>query len=108
MFQLLAEAPQTEGSPWMNMLVLMLPMVLIFYFLLIRPQKKQEAQRRAMIAAIKKNDRILTNGGMYGVVTNVIDDDLVIRVDDTNKVKVRITMSAVAAVINQKDDEDKE
>ena len=88
------------------MLMLLLPMVLIFYLLILRPQRKQEANRKAMIAALKKNDRVLTSGGLLGVVTNVKEDEITIRVDDSRDVKVRIAPNFVTAVLNRKEGED--
>ena len=88
------------------MLMLLLPMVLIFYLLILRPQRKQEANRKAMIAAIKKNDRVLTTGGLIGVVTNVKEDEITIRVDDSRDVKVRVAPNFVTAVMNRKEGED--
>ncbi len=90
------------------MLMLLLPMVLIFYLLILRPQRKQEANRKAMIAAIKKNDRIVTNGGLIGVVTSVKDEELTLRVDENKDVKVRVSRTFIAAVLSKKDDEDEE
>jgi preprotein translocase subunit YajC len=95
-------APQ--GNPLVNMLVIMVPMIVLFYFLLIRPQRKQEAARRAMIDSLKKNDRILTNGGLYGSVTNVTDEEVTIRVDETRDVKVKIAKNAISAVVNRRED----
>ena len=66
--------------------------------------QKREARRRAMIDSVKKNDHVLTNGGLFGIVTNVKEDELVIRVDDAQNVKVRITKNAVAAVLNKDED----
>jgi preprotein translocase subunit YajC len=100
---LAAESP-AQGNPLVNMLVIMVPMIVLFYFLLIRPQRKQEAQRRAMIDSLKKNDRILTTGGLIGIVTNVIDDEITIRVDDARDVKVRVAKSAISAVLNRNKD----
>jgi len=100
---LAAETPQ-QGSQFTSMLMIMVPMIILFYFLLIRPQRKQEAQRRSMIDSLKKNDRILTNGGLYGTVANVMDDEISIRVDDNRDVKVRVARNAISAVVNRKED----
>jgi preprotein translocase subunit YajC len=104
MHWILAASASGEGNPLMNMLVIMVPMIVLFYFLLIRPQRKQESQRRAMIDSLKKNDRVLTNGGLYGTVANVMDDEISIRVDDARDVKVRVAKNAISAVVNRKED----
>jgi preprotein translocase subunit YajC len=102
MYWILAEGA-AEGNPY-GMFMIMIPMIVLFYFLLIRPQRKQEAKRRAMIDMLKKNDRILTNGGLFGTVSNVMDDEVALRVDDARDVKVRIAKNAISAVVNRKED----
>ncbi len=104
MLRLLAEeaAPGREGGI-LQFLILMAPMIVIFYFLLIRPQRKQQQRMREMIAAIAKNDRVLTTGGIIGTVTNIKDDEFTIRIDDDQGVKVRIARSAVTAVLGKEE-----
>jgi preprotein translocase subunit YajC len=82
----------------------MLPLVAIgflFYFLLIRPQRQQETKRQAMLSTIKKNDRVLTAGGIYGVVTNVHReaDEVTLKVDEATNTKLRVTLSSIARVL---------
>ena len=74
---------------------------LLFYFLLLRPQQKEKAKRQAMLAAVKKNDRVVTIGGIHGVVTNVDmkADRITIKVDESNDTKIRMTFSAIARVL---------
>ena len=69
--------------------------------MIIRPQKNQDRKRRAMIDAMKKNDKVLTNGGIYGTVISVdaSQDRVVLRIDDEKGVKVTFTKSGVARVI---------
>ena len=73
----------------------------LFYFLFIRPQQQQEQKRRAMIDALKKNDKVLTTGGIYGTVISVdaTHDKVVLRVDDERGVKLAFTRASVARVI---------
>ncbi len=81
------------------MLVTLLPLLLIFvvfYFFIIRPQKKRETERKAMISAVKKGDKIVTVGGVHGKVLQV-DDASVLAEVDTN-VKLRIDKNAIANV----------
>ena len=88
--------PQAQAvNPIMNLL----PLVLIFgifYFMLIRPQRKQEKDRQAMIKGVEKNDDIVTSSGIHGTVVNVKDKTLVMRVDEN--VKIEIEKSSVAYV----------
>ena len=97
-----AAAP-AQGDPW-TLLTGFAPFIaifILFYFLLIRPQGREQSRRRAMLAAIKKNDRVLTAGGIYGIVTNVNReaDEVTIKVDETTNAKLRMTLSSVTRVV---------
>ena len=74
---------------------------LIFYFLLIRPQQKQEKERRAMLDSMKKKDRVATGGGLLGTVVDLRDDEVVLRISDNPDVKVRIRRSSVVEVLRE-------
>ncbi len=95
-------SPSAEGSSGPPALLSFLPLVLIigvFYFLLIRPQQKQQKQRKVMIEAIKKGDRILTNGGLYATVLNVKEEIIVANIADG--VKVEFSRQAVSGVVKE-------
>lgn len=80
-------------------LINMLPLFLIFfifYFLLIRPQQKKQKQHIEMLKNLKKNDEVVTNGGIHGTIVNVKDTSFVLRVDDN--VKIEVEKSAIAVV----------
>jgi preprotein translocase subunit YajC len=70
--------------------------ILVFYFLIIRPQNKKQKETQAMLAAIKKGDRVTTAGGIRGTIKSVKDDTVIIQVDDN--VKLEFNKSAVSAV----------
>ena len=83
---------------------MMLPLVIIFglfYFLMLRPQKRKEDEFSKMVAELKENDHVVTIGGIHGVVTNVQRDAerVTIRVDDATGTKLRINSSAIARVV---------
>jgi len=63
-------------------------MFAVFWFLIIRPQKKQADQRKAMIEAIKRGDKVVTNGGLYGTVKDVKADRVVVTIAENVKVEV--------------------
>jgi len=71
----------------------------MFYFLLIRPQQKQRKEQENMIKNVKSGDRILTTGGVYGIVTNVKEKSLMLKIADN--VKVEIAKSAIGSVIQK-------
>lgn len=82
-----------------NPMAMFLPLILIFvvfYFFIIRPQKKKETERKQMIAAVRKGDKIITLGGVHGAVTQVDDTSVLVQAD-TN-VKLRVEKSAIASV----------
>lgn len=70
-------------------------MFVIFYFLLIRPQQKKNKDHRAMLADLKKGDRIITSGGLYGRITGMDDTTLTLEIAD--KVRVKVARGNVGA-----------
>jgi preprotein translocase subunit YajC len=68
----------------------------IFYFLIIRPQKQREKEHLKMLSGVNKNDGIVTAAGIHGTVVNVKDKTLILRVDDN--VKIEIEKSSVAFI----------
>lgn len=88
-----------------SIMALIVPMGLVFfvmYFLVMRPQQKEAARQREMIANIKKNDRVLTVGGVIGTVQNVNreQNEVVIKVDEASNTKMRFMLSAVHRVLS--------
>ncbi len=96
------EAPGgVGGGGLMELLLPFLAIGVLFYFLLIRPQKAEQNRRLAMLGEVKKNDRVITTGGIYGVVTNVQrdDDEITIKVDESTNTKLRVSLAAIAKVL---------
>ncbi|WP_375280996.1 preprotein translocase subunit YajC [Pseudooctadecabacter sp.] len=80
-----------------------IPLILIFaimYFLLIRPQQKKLQQHQAMVAALRRGDQVVTQGGLIGKVNKVVDDGEVI-VELGEGMKVRVVRSTIAQVLNK-------
>ena len=94
-------APQSAG--YMQILMFVLIFV-VFWFFLIRPQKKKQKETEAMIAAVKKNDAVTTIGGIKGVVASVKESTVVIKVDDN--AKIEFNKSAIASVDSKKEAEE--
>jgi preprotein translocase subunit YajC len=89
-----------EGAAAGNPLSMLLPFVLIFgvfYFIVIMPAKKQQKKKDAMIAALKKGDRVVTSGGIYGTVATVEDQSLLLKVAENTK--IRVSKNAVAGLV---------
>jgi len=74
---------------------------LIFYFIVLRPQSKQDKQRRQMLEALKKKDRVLTSGGILATVSDIRDDEVTVRISENPDVKIRIRRSAVVEVVQE-------
>ncbi|HSL17999.1 MAG TPA: preprotein translocase subunit YajC [Methylomirabilota bacterium] len=90
-----------EGAAGGSPLSMLLPFVLIFavfYFIVIMPAKKQQKKKDAMIAGLKKGDRVVTGGGIHGTVATVEDQTLLLKVSENTK--IRISKNAVAGLIN--------
>ena len=80
-----------------------IPLILIFaimYFLLIRPQQKKQKEHAAMVAALRRGDQVITQGGLHGKVTKVKDDNE-IEVEIATGVKVRVVQSTIASVVSK-------
>ncbi len=96
-------APKDPGpppaSPFDSFLFPLIFVFIFVYFFLIRPQKREQDEKQKMLDALKKNDRVVTTGGMHGTVVNIKDDEVVLRIDDQAKVKVRFLKSAIARVL---------
>ena len=78
------------------------PLVLIFivfYFLLIRPQQKKLKEHRAMLEAVRRGDRIVTNGGIVGLVTKVIEKEREITVEIAEGVRVKVMRDMISSVL---------
>ena len=86
---------------WTKTILFFVPLIFLFWLLLIRPQRREQLRRQAMLTAIKPNDRIMTAGGIYGVVTNVHREAgvVTIKVDETSNTKLRVSLSALARVL---------
>jgi preprotein translocase subunit YajC len=103
-----AQVPAAEPDDPFALYRALMPIIFIialFYFMLIRPQKKKEQQLRETISNLKENDRVITIGGIHGVVTNVKRDteQLTIRVDEATGTKLKVNMSAIARVLTAED-----
>jgi len=93
-----------QSDPRLGMLLTLLqfvPIFLILYFLLIRPQQQQKRKLEDMLKQVKKGDRVLTTGGIYGTVLGVDGARAVLRIAEGQKedVKVEFAKSAIVQVL---------
>ena len=92
-------AAPAAGGAAPNPIASFMPIIIIFvifYFLLIRPQKKTQEEHKKMVSGLKKNDEVITNGGIHGTIMNVKENSVVVKIDDN--VKIEIQKAAVATL----------
>ena len=90
--------PPAGGAGGFASMIPLILMFVIFYFLLIRPQQKKAKEHREMIAALKKGDRIMTNGGLHGQIVGL--DDMTVSLEIADKVKVKLNRGYVASLLS--------
>ncbi|MCQ2202534.1 MAG: preprotein translocase subunit YajC [Bacteroidales bacterium] len=100
MFTTLLQAaePQTQGSMIMSFLPFIL-IIAVFYFFMIRPQQKRQKELNSFRDALKKGDQIVTTGGIYGKVSEVKEDVIVVEVAEG--VKMRFDKSAILSSVDK-------
>jgi len=85
--------------PQVNQIANLFPLVfifIIFYFLLIRPQKAKEKEHQKMLGNLNKNDEAVTSSGIHGTIVNVKDKTVILRIDDN--VKIEIEKNSIAYI----------
>jgi len=92
----------TPGSTLFSFLPL-IAIIAIFYFLILRPQNKKQKETQKMLAALKKGDRVVTIGGIHGVIQSVKESTVIVKVDENTKVE--FNRSAIASVSSQAKEE---
>ena len=101
MYELLAQTPpaQQEAPVWANPLFMFGGIALIWWFLVLAPQRKQEKARKGKLEAMKKGDKVLTRAGIFGVVSRIKDDVVIVRIDTDGKVLVPFQKAAIEDVL---------
>jgi preprotein translocase subunit YajC len=89
------------GGP-LSMMMMFALIFGVFYFLVIMPAKKQQKKKDAMISALKKGDKVVTSGGIYGTVAAVEDQTLLLKIAENTK--IRIAKSAIGGPVGTEDD----
>jgi preprotein translocase subunit YajC len=98
---LLAQAqPASPAASGPNPIASFIPLILIFiimYFLLFRPQMRKQKEQQRLVSTLKTGDRVVTGSGIHGLISNVKDSTVILKVADN--VKIEIEKSAVANVL---------
>jgi preprotein translocase subunit YajC len=95
----LLQAAAGSGSMLMSVLPFGL-IILIFYFFIIRPQNKKQKETEKMLNALKKGDKVVTVGGIHGVVSSTKEKTVIVKVDDNTKIE--FSRNAIASVVVDK------
>ncbi len=92
-------APQDSLAPCLSSLPLLIGMFALMYLLVIRPQQKQEKARRALLAAIKKGDKVVTGGGIHGEVDSIDERSVTLRCAGGEGVRIKFDRAAIARIV---------
>ena len=97
-------APPSDGSGggggMMQTLIMFGTMAFIFYFMIYRPQKKRQKERAELLGKMDKGDKVITSGGMHGVISAIEDSTVLVQVAEGTK--IRFEKSAVTTIVDKK------
>lgn len=85
---------QGGGQSSSQFLVMMVMIIVVMYFLIFRPQAKKQKQQRQMLEQIKKGDKVVTAGGIFGTIVGVKERTVIVKIDDN--VKIELNRSSIA------------
>ena len=98
---LIAMAPQGgEGGSMVSTIIMFGAIFLIFYFMIIRPQQKKSKQREKLLSNLEKGDKVVTSGGIHGIISGLDEKTCLLQVSDNLKIKVE--RSAIGTVLSKK------
>ena len=98
---LIAMAPQGDGGGSMVSTIIMFGAIfLIFYFMIIRPQQKKSKERTKLLSNLEKGDKVVTSGGIHGIISGLDEKTCLLQISDNLKIKVE--RSAIGTVISKK------
>ena len=95
---LVASGPAAGGAGMGSMLIWLVAMVAMFYFLLIRPQKKEQKKMQAMLSEMAVGDAVVTSGGFYGIVIDITEDDVIVEFGNNKNCRIPMRKTAIAEV----------
>ena len=100
-----AAAKEVTSRPEISPLIQWGPLILIFvvmYMFLFRGPKKKQQQHQKMVQSLQKNDKVRTIGGILGTVIDVKDDEITLKVDESNNTKIRVSTGAISKVLSDR------
>ena len=102
MFILLDDVVSTTPSPWPS-IIMIGGMLVLMYFLMIRPQKKEQKKRAQMFADMQVGDTVMTTGGFYGTLLDIQEDTVVVEFGNNKNCRIPMQRNAIAAVEKTQD-----
>lgn len=102
---LFAMAPQGGeggGGSLVSTIIMFGAIFLIFYFMIIRPQQKKAKEREKLLSNLEKGDKVVTSGGIHGIISGIDEKTVLLQISDNLKIKVE--RSAIGTVISKKGD----
>ena len=92
-----APVPSAAPNPFGSMFIPLIFIGIIFYFMMIRPQKKRQLEQQRMMSSLKTGDRVVTNSGIHGLISNVKETTVIVKVADN--VKIEMEKSVITTVL---------
>ena len=102
---LMAQSSGDGGPGLMSNLILFGSIILIFYFMIIRPQQKRAKERQKLLESVKKGDKVITSGCMYGTVAGLDEKTVLVQIADN--VKVKLDRGSIATIISESEPDKK-
>jgi len=99
---IIAMAPQQGGDPQGGLystLIMFALIIVIFYFMILRPQQKRQKERQKLLEALKKGDRVVMAGGIYGNIAGLDDKTALVQIADN--VKIKVERGAITSVLRE-------
>ena len=98
------EAPNAIEIGWLANLAPMILILVVFYFLLFRPQEKQRRRQEELIGSVKRGEEVLTNSGMFGVVTKINDSDNTIYIQIAKDLEIKVLKNSIIDIVSRSQD----
>jgi preprotein translocase subunit YajC len=102
---LMAQSTNDGGPGLMSNLILFGSIILIFYFMIIRPQQKRAKERQKLLESVKKGDKVITSSGIYGTIAGLDEKTVLVQIADN--VKVKLDRGSIASIISESEPDKK-
>lgn len=98
---IILQAQQDGIASLLSSLLPFLLIIVVFYFLILRPQQKRQKERQKLLEGVKKGDKVITSGGIYGTVEGIEDNTVLVKISDN--VKVKMEKAAIGTIVGVTD-----